>query len=103
MGNRARVLRSERKQCVFRYRSAAHCVDIFRRYYGPTHKAFEALPAEGQAALERDMLALLERHNRAGDAALVAPAELALGKRWPVLDSIDGRGGSSIRKARCSR
>lgn len=74
-GDRARVVHSARKQCVMRYLSPAHFVDVFRRYYGPTHKAFEALPAEGQAALERDMLAMLQRHNRAGDAALVAPAE----------------------------
>lgn len=74
-GERARVVSSQRLPCVFRYRSPAHCVDILRRFYGPTLKAFEALPADGQAALGRDMLALLTRHNRAHDGTLVAPAE----------------------------
>lgn len=37
---------------AFRYRSPEHFVDVFRSYYGPTHKAFAALDADGQAALE---------------------------------------------------
>lgn len=74
-GDRARLLQVERKHFNFRYRSPEHCVEVFRRYYGPTFKAFEALAPEGQAALERDMLAMLARHNRADDGSLVAPAE----------------------------
>ena len=58
-----------------RYRSADHFVDVFRRFYGPTFKAFEALAPEGQRALEKDLLAMLGRHNRAGEKALVTPAE----------------------------
>ena len=30
----------------FRYRSAAHFIEMFRTWYGPVHKAFGALPAE---------------------------------------------------------
>jgi hypothetical protein len=59
----------------FRYRSAAHFIEVFRTWYGPVHKAFAALPAEGAAALEADMTALLERLNRAGPGALVVPSE----------------------------
>lgn len=59
----------------FRYRSAAHFIDVFRTWYGPVHKAFAALPAEGAAALENDLAALLNRLNRAGDRALVVPSE----------------------------
>lgn len=59
----------------FRYRSAAHFVEIFRTWYGPVNKAFAALPADGAKALERDLLELLERHNRAGSRALVVPSE----------------------------
>ncbi len=44
----------------FRYRSAAHFIEVFRTWYGPVHKAFGALPAEGAAALARDLAALLE-------------------------------------------
>jgi ubiquinone/menaquinone biosynthesis C-methylase UbiE len=60
---------------VFRYRSPEHWVDIFRRFYGPTHKAFAALDATGQAALEADLLALLRKADRGGERGLVVPAE----------------------------
>jgi ubiquinone/menaquinone biosynthesis C-methylase UbiE len=61
---------------TFRYRSPEHFVDVFRRYYGPTHKAFLALDDAGQAALEGDLLALLRNANRGGpEAGLVVPGE----------------------------
>jgi ubiquinone/menaquinone biosynthesis C-methylase UbiE len=59
----------------FRYKSAEHFVEIFRTFYGPTHKAFLALDAAGQAALEADMLALLRRLDIGGGGGLVVPAE----------------------------
>ena len=59
----------------FRYRSPEHWVDVFRAYYGPVHKAFLALDPQGQAALERDLLALLREADRGGAAGLVVPAE----------------------------
>jgi hypothetical protein len=59
----------------FRYRSAAHWLDVFKTYYGPLHKAFASLDAAKQAALETDILALLEAFNRAGDGVLIAPSE----------------------------
>ncbi|HZI79874.1 MAG TPA: methyltransferase domain-containing protein, partial [Vicinamibacterales bacterium] len=60
---------------AFRYRSPEHFVDVFRTFYGPVHKAFAALDASGQAALEADMLALLRTHDRGGASGLVVPAE----------------------------
>ena len=59
----------------FRYKSAEHFVDVFRTFYGPTHKAFLALDAAGQAALEADMLALLRRLDVGGGGGLVVPGE----------------------------
>lgn len=58
----------------FRYRSAAHFIEVFRHWYGPVHKAFAALPAEQAAVLEQDMTALLERMNTAGPDSLVVPS-----------------------------
>jgi ubiquinone/menaquinone biosynthesis C-methylase UbiE len=58
----------------FRYRSAGHFLDIFRNYYGPTHKAFAALNEPGQAALEADILALIDRLNR-GVGTMIVPSE----------------------------
>lgn len=60
---------------VFRYRSPQHWVDVFRTWYGPVLKAFEALPPEGQQRLEQDLLALVQSFNRSGDATMVVPAE----------------------------
>jgi SAM-dependent methyltransferase len=59
----------------FRYRSAAHFIEVFRTWYGPVHKAFAALPAEQGAALERDLTGLLDGLNRAGPQSLVVPSE----------------------------
>jgi SAM-dependent methyltransferase len=60
---------------AFRYESAAHFVDVFRRYYGPVHKAFAALDAHRQAALEEDLLALLRQADTGGSRGLVVPGE----------------------------
>ena len=74
-GASAAHIRCERRVFNFRYRSAAHWVQVFRDYYGPTHKAFAALDAAGQQALERDLHSLLAELNVAGEAALVVPGE----------------------------
>jgi len=71
----ARSLRAECRTFKFRYRSAAHFVEVFRAFYGPTHKAFAALDTEAQAALTAELTALLERRNVAGPGSLVVPAE----------------------------
>ena len=59
----------------FRYSSAAHFVNVFREFYGPTHKAFAALDATRGAALEADIVALLEELNVGGPDSLVVPGE----------------------------
>ncbi len=66
---------AQRRTYVFRYRSPAHWLEVFRTYYGPTHKAFGALDAAKQAELAGDITALLARFNRSGDATLVLPSE----------------------------
>jgi len=63
------------REFAFRYESPEHFVDIFRTFYGPTHKAFLALDASGQQALEADLLALLRNCARKSAAGLVVPAE----------------------------
>ncbi len=68
-------LRCRRRIFHFRYRSAAHWVQVFRDYHGPTHKAFAALDEAGQQALERDITALLESMNTARAGSLVVPGE----------------------------
>ena len=74
-GAQAAAIRCSRQLFNFRYRSPAHWLQVFRDYYGPTHKAFAALDASQQAALERDILALLDSHNIGGTQSLIVPAE----------------------------
>jgi ubiquinone/menaquinone biosynthesis C-methylase UbiE len=73
-GDRAAAITVTPRSFNFRYRSAAHFIEVFRTWYGPVHKAFAALPAEGAAALERDMTELLNSSNRAGAGTLVVPS-----------------------------
>ena len=74
-GDGAASIRAERRMFNMRYGSTAHWMQVFRDYYGPVHKAFNALDPAGQQALEADMVALLERFNVSGDDSLVVPAE----------------------------
>ena len=74
-GERAASIAVTQRWFNFRYRSAAHFIDIFRTWYGPVHKAFAALPADKAAALEHDLTDLLNRMNRAGAGSLVVPSE----------------------------
>ncbi len=74
-GSQAIDIRCTRRHFNFRYRSSAHWIQMFRDFYGPTHKAFAALDPDRQTALERDIAALLDRHNVAGNSSLVVPGE----------------------------
>lgn len=60
---------------VFRYMSAQHFVDVFRTWYGPVHKAFNALDPAGQSALEADIRALISRLNTAKDGKMCVPSD----------------------------
>lgn len=70
----ARAIRTAKRDFAFRYQSVAHFIDIFRRFYGPTFKAFGALDAEGQARLTDDLRELSGRFNRSAGSFAV-PAE----------------------------
>jgi len=74
-GDRAAGMAVTSRHFNFRYRSAAHFIEVFRTWYGPVHKAFAALPAEGAAALERDLTDLLNGLNQGGTGALLIPSE----------------------------
>jgi SAM-dependent methyltransferase len=73
--SQAATVRCERRYFNFRYRSAAHWVQVFRDYYGPTHKAFAALDVAGALLLERDITTLLHLLNTTSSASLVVPGE----------------------------
>lgn len=74
-GPAATDIRCEHRHYTFRYRSAAHWVDVFQRFYGPIHKAYAVLDADRQAQLTEDLVALLEGMNIGGPDSLVVPGE----------------------------
>jgi ubiquinone/menaquinone biosynthesis C-methylase UbiE len=74
-GATAKEIRTTSREFVFRYRSPAHWIEVFRTYYGPMNKTYGALDAEKQAAFTQDLLALMESRNRSGDRTLVLPSE----------------------------
>ena len=74
-GDYAATIEVTRRMFNFRYRSAAHFIDVFRTWYGPVHKAFLALPDDKAAALERDLTQLLNSMNLAGGRSLMVPSE----------------------------
>lgn len=74
-GPSATSIKAERRNFIFRYRSAEHFLDVFRNYYGPMLKAFAALDAANQQGLQDDLLALIGRMNRAEDGTMVVPGE----------------------------
>ncbi|MFL5331787.1 MAG: class I SAM-dependent methyltransferase [Geminicoccaceae bacterium] len=74
-GHAVASLTSTRRRFAFRYRSAAHFVEVFRSWYGPMHKAFAALAPTQATALEQDIVALLNQLNQAGSRALMVPSD----------------------------
>jgi ubiquinone/menaquinone biosynthesis C-methylase UbiE len=71
-GTRAAICYTPR-QFVFRYLSADHFLDIFRTFYGPINKAFQAA-GDRSDELEQDLRALLQRFNTATDGTLAVPS-----------------------------
>lgn len=57
---------SVERTCTFRFSSAEEFVAFFRRWYGPTLKAFEALEPAGQDQLAAELTDLARRWDRYG-------------------------------------
>ncbi len=69
-------LKLERRKIMFTYPfGPEEVVEHFRKYFGPTQKAFEMLDETGQAALRSDLVALWESSNRATDGNTVVESE----------------------------
>lgn len=84
-GNEARLrelfpdvtqIHTRRRDFVFRYESYEHFVDVFRRFYGPTYKAYAALDSQGQQRLTEDLRQVVEQfRSPISTKSLVLPAE----------------------------
>ena len=66
LGNGFTNLQLTRRMAMMRYPfPPAETVEFFRKYYGPTLRAFESLPTARQASLRRDLIDLQSNHNTA--------------------------------------
>jgi SAM-dependent methyltransferase len=65
----------EKRYYTFRAASPAAFIADWKRWYGPTLKAFDAVGEAGTPALEDDILDLIARFNRATDGTMVVPSE----------------------------
>ena len=74
-GAEATDIRCVRRDFNFRYRSAAHWIEVFRNFYGPTYKVYAALDPAQQQRLTEEITTLLELLNVAGPNSLVVPGE----------------------------
>jgi SAM-dependent methyltransferase len=78
LGDGLASLRVTERTFTFRFRSAEEFVAFFRRWYGPTVKAFETLRGDARDGLEQALVALARRHDRLGTGdAIAIPATYA--------------------------
>ena len=69
-------LKLSRRLYPFRYPfPPTEVVEFFRTYYGPSHKAFAALDAEKQSALQQELEQLWTEHNSATDGTTFIESE----------------------------
>src|SRR4051794_19298829 len=75
-GDSLATVTSTERSCVWRFPTAEEFVRFFRRWYGPTLKAFDSLDDQGKAALAGDLAALASEHDRNRDGGSIAvPAD----------------------------
>ena len=72
LGDAVDDVRAEKHTMSQRFRSPQEFVDLFRDFYGPTLKAFEALDDAGKVSLEADLLELAREFDRRKDGGAVA-------------------------------
>jgi ubiquinone/menaquinone biosynthesis C-methylase UbiE len=69
-------LQLNRRKITFTYPfGPEEVVEHFRKYFGPTQKAFESLDEAGQAALRKDLVELWTQHNQATDGTIKVESE----------------------------
>ena len=75
LGEAVSELTLARRQFVWRFRSPTEFVEVFRSYYGPVRKAFDALDERGRDRLSVDLGTLADRHDREAGPSIAVPAE----------------------------
>jgi SAM-dependent methyltransferase len=75
LGGAVEDLTVTRREFVFRFRSATEFVEVFRDYYGPVRKAFDALDEGGRRRLHDDLADLAARHDQEPGPSIALPSE----------------------------
>jgi len=75
LGGAVASLEVAARDFVFRFRSAEEFIEVFRRYYGPTLKAFEAVGEAGAPALRGELEELVRRFDRNRGGPVAVPAQ----------------------------
>lgn len=69
------AIAATRRHFTFRYRSGEHFFETFRDFYGPVHRAWEALDTDGQASFHDQLVALFEECGRDTGGGLAVASE----------------------------
>jgi ubiquinone/menaquinone biosynthesis C-methylase UbiE len=69
------TMRIARRSALFRYRSSAHWIEVFSRYFGPIIRVREALDDARRKDFLAELDATLNRFNNSGDSTLVVSAD----------------------------
>ncbi len=69
------AMRITRRSAHFRYKSAAHWIEVFSKYFGPIMRTLEALDDARRAAYLAELEQTLNRFNRSDDRTLVVSAD----------------------------
>ncbi|HWA14620.1 MAG TPA: class I SAM-dependent methyltransferase [Burkholderiales bacterium] len=74
-GSSTSSLRIEERSALFRYRSSAHWIDVFSRYFGPIMRVLANVPEPKRGEFLRELDDTLNRFNKSGDGTLVVSAD----------------------------
>lgn len=74
-GAAVRSTRVVRRSALFRFRSSAHWIEVFSRYFGPIIRVRETLDDAGHREFLGELDATLNRFNKSGDDTLVVSAD----------------------------
>ena len=75
LGRAVTDLTFTRREFVFRFRSLAEFVEVFRDHYGPLQLAFDALDRSGRQVLYEDLVALVARYDREPGTSVAVASE----------------------------
>jgi ubiquinone/menaquinone biosynthesis C-methylase UbiE len=68
-------IRTERRMSHWYYLSPEHAVEVFKSYFGPTQKAFQALDPAGQEGMHKELVEIFSANNQAKDGTVHVECE----------------------------